>query len=105
MEKVTGRTDDMMIVRGVNVFPSQIEEQILVVPGLSPHYQIELSKVRNLDQLKVNCEVSDSSVDTVKTAEILARQIKDFIGISVAVNIVQEGRMPRSQGKAQRVID
>jgi len=95
----------MMIVRGVNVFPSQIEEQILVVPGLSPHYQIELSKVRNLDQLKVNCEVSDSSVDTVKTAEILARQIKDFIGISVAVNIVQEGRMPRSQGKAQRVID
>jgi len=105
MEKVTGRTDDMMIVRGVNVFPSQIEEQVLVVPGLSPHYQIELSKVRNLDRLKVNCEASDSSVDTVKTAEILTRQIKDFIGISVSVDIVPKGQISRSQGKAQRVID
>jgi len=105
MEKVTGRTDDMMIVRGVNVFPSQIEEQVLTVPGLSPHYQIELSKVRNLDRLKVNCEASDSSVDTVKTAEILTRQIKDFIGISVSVDIVPKGQISRSQGKAQRVID
>jgi len=105
MEKVTGRTDDMMIIRGVNVFPSQIEEQVLVVPGLSPHYQIELSKVRNLDRLKVNCEASDPSVDTVKTAEILTRQIKDFIGISVSVDIVPEGQISRSQGKAQRVID
>jgi len=105
MEKVTGRTDDMMIIRGVNVFPSQIEEQVLTVPGLSPHYQIELSKVRNLDRLKVNCEASDSSVDTVKTAEILTRQIKDFIGISVSVDIVPKGQISRSQGKAQRVID
>jgi len=105
MEKVTGRTDDMMIIRGVNVFPSQIEEQVLAVPGLSPHYQIELSKVRNLDRLKVNCEASDSSVDTVKTAEVLTRQIKDFIGISVSVDIVPKGQISRSQGKAQRVID
>ena len=105
MEKVTGRTDDMMIVRGVNVFPTQVEEQILAVKGLSPHYQIELQRVKNLDSLKLRGEFCDSSTDKAKASDELTRLIKSYIGISVTVEVVSEGRIPRSQGKAQRVLD
>jgi len=105
MEKVTGRTDDMMIIRGVNVFPSQIEEQILSVQGLSPHYQIELHKNGNLDSLIVNCEADRSSQDEQAIAAELSQKIKDIIGISTEINVLPEGGIPRSQGKAQRVVD
>ena len=105
MEKVTGRTDDMMIIRGVNVFPSQIEEQILSVQGLSPHYQIELHKNGNLDSLIVNCEADRSSQDEQAIAAELSQKIKDIIGISTGINVLREGGIPRSQGKAQRVVD
>ena len=105
MEKITGRTDDMMIVRGVNVFPTQVEEQVLSVDGLSPHYQIELSKDGNLDAIVVNCECLDQSVDRSAVATQLANQIKDMIGISATINIKEEGEVARSQGKAQRVVD
>ena len=105
MEKVTGRTDDMIIIRGVNVFPSQIEEQILSVQGLSPHYQIELHKNGNLDSLIVNCEADRSSQDEQAIAAELSQKIKDIIGISTEINVLPEGGIPRSQGKAQRVVD
>jgi phenylacetate-CoA ligase len=105
MEKITGRSDDMMIIRGVNVFPSQIEEQILAVSGLSPHYQIELHKKGNLASLLVKCEADNSSRDRKEMSNELNKRIKDVIGISTQINIESEGVIPRSLGKAQRVID
>ncbi len=108
MDKITGRSDDMMIIRGVNVFPSQIEEQILRVQGLSPHYQLQIDRNSNLDSLSVNVEArgNDSSHDDREQfARELQHHIKSLIGVSTQVNVLDEGAVPRSQGKAQRVID
>ena len=108
MDKITGRSDDMMIIRGVNVFPSQIEEQILRVDGLSPHYQLEISRHNNLDILTVNVEVRDdgsSDVDRERFAGELKHHIKSLIGVSTRIDVMGENSVPRSQGKAQRVID
>jgi phenylacetate-CoA ligase len=97
MEKITGRSDDMLIIRGVNVFPSQIEELILKQPGLSPHYVLELSKHGPLDHLTVLVE--GEGVDGLRHA------IKSYIGISVDVKNVPLNTIERSIGKAKRVID
>ncbi len=107
MEKVTGRTDDMMIVRGVNVFPSQIEEILLKQEGMAPHYQIELKRENNMDAIAVNVEAKPglASVDCDRAATALAMTIKEFIGVSAHINVLPEGAVPRSAGKAQRVID
>jgi len=96
MEKITGRSDDMLIIRGVNVFPSQIEELILKHPGLAPHYVLELSKSGPLDHLTVVVE------GTADAASALAHAIKAYVGITVDVRI---GTVERSIGKAKRVID
>ena len=108
MAKVSGRSDDMMIVRGVNVFPTQIEEQVLAVDALSPHYQIELTTASNLDVLTVNVELesgtgSDNLPEDI--ASSLAHSIKTQIGVTAEVIVHDEGGVPRSQGKAQRVVD
>ena len=108
MDKITGRSDDMMIIRGVNVFPSQIEEQILRVDGLSPHYQLEISRANNLDILSVNVEARSneaSGADRERFAGELQHHIKSLIGVSTKVHVLDENEVPRSQGKAQRVID
>jgi len=108
MEKVTGRDDDMMIVRGVNVFPSQIEEQILRCKGLSPHYQIELDRENRMDVMSVNVEASQDSVsEAMRTAsaEELSPHIKSVIGVSAGVRVLEPGEIERSQGKARRVVD
>ena len=105
MEKITGRSDDMLIIRGVNVFPTQIEEQVLSVEGLAPHYQIELHKKGNLDAVSVNCEALNNSANKENLSKTLQKRIKDMIGISTQVNVLDDGEIPRSQGKAQRVID
>jgi len=108
MDKITGRSDDMMIIRGVNVFPTQIEEQILRVDGLSPHYQLKISRANNLDILSVNVEVrsdDSGSGDRGQFAKELQHHIKSLIGVSTRVNVLDENTVPRSQGKAQRVID
>lgn len=109
MDKITGRSDDMMIIRGVNVFPSLIEEQILRERELAPHYQIELSKEGHLDAMAVNVElkpgVEDSDEKRAQLAAAVAHNIKTYIGVSAAVNVQTEGAVPRSQGKAQRVVD
>lgn len=107
MDKITGRSDDMLIIRGVNVFPSQIEELLLKVPGLSPHYQLVVTRDGHLDNLKVKVESrlqGQKEQDRVHAAE-LARQIKSTVGISTQVDVVSPGEVERSQGKARRVID
>lgn len=108
MEKITGRSDDMLIIRGVNVFPTQIEEQILRIEDLSPHYQIEVSRDGNLDNLTVNVEVRGNDVhDHLRdeAAKALYHQVKTLVGVSVDVNVCGVGEVVRSLGKAQRVVD
>ena len=107
MEKITGRSDDMLIIRGVNVFPTQVEEQILKVGNLAPHYQIEITRTENLDEMTINVELSPGADTTAKqpAAAELQKHIKDLIGISARVNVHEEGGVARSEGKAKRVID
>jgi phenylacetate-CoA ligase len=107
MGKITGRSDDMLIVRGVNVFPSQIEEQILKIGALSPHYQIELAREANLDQMKVVVELAVGCEESARegVSGELAHHIKSFIGVSTVVEVRGSGGVPRSEGKAVRVID
>ncbi len=112
MEKVTGRSDDMVIVRGVNVFPTQIEEQILRVQGLSGHYQVVLTRENRLDEMEVLVEAAQgvaggAAGDEARAAYgvSLARLIKDNIGSSAKVTVTEPGGVERSQGKARRVID
>jgi phenylacetate-CoA ligase len=107
MEKVTGRSDDMLIVRGVNVFPSQIEEQILKVAHLAPHYQIVLSRERRLDEIEVLVEAmpgGDAGARQASASE-LSRRIKNLIGVSATITVTDPGGVERSQGKARRVVD
>ena len=104
MEKITGRSDDMMIIRGVNVFPTQIEELILKQPELSPHYVLELTKSGPLDHLAVLVEIQPGAQDQDSAAR-LAHNIKSLIGVSAEVKIVPISTIERSIGKAKRVID
>lgn len=105
MEKVTGRADDMMIVRGVNVFPTQVEELVLQTDGLAPHFECVLTRPGRLDELTLRVEARDPSVDRDALASGLSRRVRDRIGVNVAVEVVDAGGLPRSQGKAQRVRD
>lgn len=107
MDKIVGRSDDMMIIRGVNVFPSQIEEQILHIPQLIPNYQIHICKQGHLDTLHIRTEMrKDNAMNmTHQLANQLKAQIKTMVGISVSVEVLPEGSLPRSEGKAQRVFD
>lgn len=108
--KITGRSDDMLIIRGVNVFPTQIEELILRQPKLSPHYILEVSRDGHLDTMKVNVELKPefefaSNAEKEFVAHDLQHHIKSYIGISARIDIVQIGGIERSLGKAKRVID
>ncbi len=107
MAKITGRSDDMLIIRGVNVFPSQIEELVLQFPALAPHYQIELSKVGNMDALALRLEGQPGVQETVVQQQVgeLRNQIKSLIGVSCDMELLPEGGVPRSEGKAKRVVD
>ena len=106
MARITGRSDDMLIIRGVNVFPSAIEEQVLSVTGLAPHYLIEVERRRNLDEIKVSVERrAGAGPESEILRGELTRRIKHLLGISAQVEIRNAGELPRSQGKAQRVID
>ena len=104
MQRITGRSDDMMIIRGVNVFPSQIEELILKQPELAPHYLLELSKQGPLDHLSVLVELAPGAEDRNSTAT-LQHNIKSLIGISADVRLVPISSIERSIGKAKRVVD
>ncbi|GAA3532979.1 phenylacetate--CoA ligase PaaK [Zobellella aerophila] len=107
MDKITGRSDDMLIIRGVNVFPTQVEEQLLKFSQLTPHYQLEVSRQGHLDSLRVKVELrhDHASADPHSLAYQLKHRIKAMIGISTQVDIVGEGQLPRSEGKAVRVVD
>jgi phenylacetate-CoA ligase len=108
MARVTGRSDDMLIIRGVNVFPSQIEEQILADPALSAHYVLEVTRPRALDELTVVVEARPgATLGAVpgEAARALARRIKAQVGVSAEVEIAAAGTVERSLGKAKRVID
>ena len=109
MAKITGRSDDMLIIRGVNVFPSQIEELVLKLPGLAPHYQLEVSRAGHLDQLlvRVECHAAHAGdpQQRAQLQESLQAIIKGRVGISAAVAVEPPGALERSAGKAKRVID
>jgi len=108
MEKVTGRSDDMMIVRGVNVFPTQIEEQLLRCTGLAPHYQIELRREQRLDVMRLLVEARTDHADEASRAAqaaALAAHIRSNVGISVEIVVGDPGNIERSAGKARRVVD
>jgi phenylacetate-CoA ligase len=113
IEKITGRSDDMMIIRGVNVFPTQIEELILKEPLLAPHYQIDITRPANMDELAVRVEQSmtvqgnnqATTADYAAAAQRLASAVKTYIGVSIDVQVVAVGAVERSAGKAKRVVD
>ena len=107
MEKVTGRSDDMLIVRGVNLFPSQIEEQVLKCAALAPHYVIEVSRPNRIDDVLVSVEARPglAEADVLSAAVALADHVKNVIGLSIRVDVRPPNTLERSQGKAKRVID
>jgi phenylacetate-CoA ligase len=107
MAKINGRTDDMLIIRGVNVFPSQIEELILCCTGLAPHYEIEVTRPNRLDEISIVVEARPELERHAHQAEavVLAAKLKDNIGISADIRVAASGSLPRSAGKALRVKD
>ncbi len=107
MAKISGRSDDMLIIRGVNVFPSQIEEQIMRCPGLAPHYEIEITRTNRLDEILIVVEARPELGDNARQGEAvqLAAKLKDNIGISADIRIASSGSLARSAGKASRVKD
>ena len=110
MNKPEGRTDDMLIIRGVNVFPSQIESVLMESDGIQPHYQLVVDRKANLDTLTVNVELSDKGFsDEIrhlqKMESDISRNIKEHLGVSAKVRLVEPKTIERSQGKAVRVID
>ncbi len=108
MEKITGRSDDMIILRGVNIFPTQIEEQLMEVAGLAPHFQIELNREGRMDSMTVHVEAVEGPMgsDALEGAAAkLKRRIKERVGVTVEITAHGSGGVPRSQGKAVRIID
>lgn len=105
MEKVTGRSDDMIILRGVNVFPTQIEECLMQVDGLAPHFQLELSRPGRMDEMRVLCEVTGTGSNPDALAKELGALVKTHVGVSVKIDVRGVGDVARSEGKAVRIVD
>jgi phenylacetate-CoA ligase len=107
MEKVTGRSDDMVILRGVNLFPTQIEEIVLRTAHVAPHFQLRLTREGRLDALTVRAEArADATADQRAEAErAIAAAVKDGIGVSVTVEVVDPETLERSVGKIKRIVD
>ena len=107
MEKVTGRSDDMVILRGVNLFPTQIEEIVLRTPGVAPHFQLQLAREGRLDTLTVRAEARPDATPETRdaAARAITTAVKDGIGVSVAVEIVEPETLERSVGKIRRIVD
>ncbi len=110
MSRITGRTDDMLVIRGVNVFPSQIEEVLLKIPGVAPHYMLVVDRVNSTDRLEVQVELtedmfSDTVSDIEKIHNRIKEQIKSVVGVAGVVKLVPPKSIPRSEGKAKRIID
>jgi phenylacetate-CoA ligase len=100
-----GRRDDMIIVRGVNVYPSNVEHALLSVPAAAPHYQLVVERTGAMDELTVQCEPVDSNVDPASLRTAVERVLHDHLGIRVRADVLERGKVPRSEGKAVRVVD
>jgi phenylacetate-CoA ligase len=100
LKRITGRNDDMLIIRGVNVYPSQIEAVLVGLPGIAPHYQLVLERRGSLDEMTIEVESADPTA-----GERVRHHVKSIIGVSAAVRVLKPGEVPRSQGKAVRVRD
>ena len=110
MDRVTGRSDDMLIIRGVNVFPSQIEDVLTNIEGTAPHYQLHVRREGSLDELELWVEVTESVLkDEIRSLESLARKIggelQSSLNVSCRIKLVEPKTIERSEGKAKRVID
>jgi phenylacetate-CoA ligase len=110
MHRILGRTDDMLIIRGVNVFPSQIEEVLLRIEGVEPHYQLIITRTGSLDNMEVQVEVNDTIFsDEIKSMEHkekeIEKQLKESLLIHAKVKLVEPKTIARSEGKAKRIID
>jgi phenylacetate-CoA ligase len=112
MDRVMGRSDDMLIIRGVNVYPSQIESVLINIEGLEPHYQLMVERAGTLDTLEVQVEVTEklfAGGDQVKVLQRLenrlVKDMKEYLGITARVKLVEPKTIARSEGKASRVID
>ncbi len=106
MEKITGRSDDMIILRGVNVFPTQIEEQLMEMTELAPHFQIVLARPDRMDEMTIHVELAEGvSADPVQVSHRFKGLVKSHVGVSVKVKIEAPGGVERSQGKAVRIVD
>jgi phenylacetate-CoA ligase len=107
MQKITGRTDDMIIVRGVNLFPTQVEELIMGIAALSPHFQLHLTREDRMDQLAVHVErrPGTSESDSAEAATTLSARIKNTIGVTVTTSVMAPHSIERSVGKMRRIVD
>jgi phenylacetate-CoA ligase len=110
LQKIQGRTDDMLIIRGVNVFPSQIEEVLFEIEGAEPHYMLIVDRKNNLDTLEVQVEVNDNLFRQVlsqqsKIVQQISARLQSTLGIGVEVKLVEPKTLQRFEGKAKRVID
>ena len=110
MEKITGRSDDMVIIRGVNIFPTQVEDLILKQPELAPHYLLEITRPGSLDELTVHVEMCAEFAQSGQesrhaAAKSLEQNIKGYLGVSTTVMLALPGGIERSVGKARRVVD
>jgi phenylacetate-CoA ligase len=107
--RVTGRNDDMLIIRGVNVYPSQVEAALVGLPGIAPHYQIVLTRDGAMDAMTVEVELEPGApageADRTRKAGEVTHQVKSLVGVTCTVDIKSPGEIPRSQGKAIRVRD
>jgi phenylacetate-CoA ligase len=105
MSAVRGRRDDMLIVRGVNLYPSEVEHVLLSQPGIAPHYQLVVERPRDLDEITVHCEPVDGAANRDELAAAARRALHAHIGVGIAVEVLAPGEVPRSEGKAVRVLD
>jgi phenylacetate-CoA ligase len=105
MGPVVGRHDDMLIIRGVNLYPSEVERVLLEVDGIAPHYQLVVERPGTMDELTVQCEPADGALDRAALQARAERALRAATGVSIAVQLYEPGQVPRSEGKAVRVVD
>jgi phenylacetate-CoA ligase len=105
MDRIRGRRDDMLIIRGINVYPSEVERVLLSVPEVAPHYQLVVERPGALDQISLRCEPAHAAVDHAQLASRLEEMLHQQTGLRFQVEVLEPERVPRSEGKAVRVVD
>lgn len=106
MSRIVGRADDMLVIRGVNVYPSQVEHVLLSTPGVSPHFQLVVEREGTLDTLHIRAEAEDETTEADSIAEAVTRHMRDALGLTVSVDVEPHGSVPRSEGgKLSHTVD